>query len=249
MDGVLHRIPVRSNYTGVSSKLINSESTVASLASSSSHDAKKLSESLSLDKRNDKKIDLEECQVNINSNISSSRSQFSIYEEAKKHLAEMLGTRADSLPATQTSESLGRVLSLPRYNELCPTVEELIMSPEETGNPSLQQLEQEGATNILSLARENLEFSSFPVSMPSDDLKFGILNTQLVDTSIPELPCIVEDLNDKVQGSTEILEAADTEGIVQSNHSDVPLESSRREIIVATKICKESAAMQGQVGL
>ncbi|RWW89974.1 hypothetical protein BHE74_00000931 [Ensete ventricosum] len=241
MDGVLHRIPVRSNYTGVSSKLINSESTVASLASSSSHDAKKLSESLSLDKRNDKKIDLEECQVNINSNISSSRSQFSIYEEAKKHLAEMLGTRADSLPATQTSESLGRVLSLPRYNELCPTVEELIMSPEETGNPSLQQLEQEGATNILSLARENLEFSSFPVSMPSDDLKFGILNTQLVDTSIPELPCIVEDLNDK-----EILEAADTEGIVQSNHSDVPLESSRREIIVATKICKESAAMQGQ---
>lgn len=71
------------------------------------------------------------------------------------------------------------------------------MSSEGMGNPSLQQLEQEGATNILSLARENLEFSSFPVSMPSDDLKFRILNTELVDTSILELPCIGEDLNDK----------------------------------------------------
>ncbi|URD81977.1 hypothetical protein MUK42_02642 [Musa troglodytarum] len=249
MDGVLHRIPVRSNYTGASSKLINSESTVASLASSSSRDTKKLSETLSLDKRNDKKIDLEECQVNINSNISSSRSQFSIYEEARKHLAEMLGTGADSLPTTHASESLGRVLSLPRYNELCPAssrqrVQELIMSSEETGNPSLHQLEQEGATNILSLARENLEFSSFPVSMPSDDLKFHILNTELVDTSILELPCIGEDLNNK-----EILEAADAEGIVRSNHLDVPLESSRSEIIVATEICEESAATQGQVGL
>ncbi|URD81872.1 hypothetical protein MUK42_10873 [Musa troglodytarum] len=246
MDGVLHRIPVRSNYTGASSKLINSESTVASLASSSSRDTKKLSETLSLDKRNDKKIDLEECQVNINSNISSSRSQFSIYEEARKHLAEMLGTGADSLPTTHASESLGRVLSLPRYNELCPAssrqrVQELIMSSEETGNPSLHQLEQEGATNILSLARENLEFSSFPVSMPSDDLKFHILNTELVDTSILELPCIGEDLNNK-----EILEAADAEGIVRSNHLDVPLESSRSEIIVATEICEESAATQGQ---
>ncbi|CAL9208043.1 unnamed protein product [Musa hybrid cultivar] len=246
MDGVLHRIPVRSNYTGVSSKLINTESTVASLASSSSRDTKKPSETLSLDKQNDKKNDLEECQVNINSNICSSRSQFSIYEEARKHLAEMLGTGADSLPTTQASESLGRVLSLPRDNELCPTssrqrVQDLIMSSEGTGNPSLQQLEQEGATNILSLARDNLEFSSFPMSMPSDDLKFRILNTELVDTSILELPCIGEDLNDK-----EILEAADTEGIVWSNHLDVPLESRRSEIIVATEICEESAAAQGQ---
>ncbi|URE07798.1 hypothetical protein MUK42_02971 [Musa troglodytarum] len=137
MDGILHKIPVAT------SKMMNSETMISGSASCSSFDITKLSGCYSIDKRKDEKNNSEQCEVKINSCISSLRSQALIYEEAKKHLAEMLDTKVDSLP-----KNLWRVLSLSIYDELCPTSSpqrdnELSMPPEETGDSSLQHLKQE----------------------------------------------------------------------------------------------------------
>ncbi|URE07971.1 hypothetical protein MUK42_17888 [Musa troglodytarum] len=147
MDGILHKIPVAT------SKMMNSETMISGSASCSSFDITKLSGCYSIDKRKDEKT--------IQNNAL-------IYEEAKKHLAEMLDTKVDSLPKVQVLESLERVLSLSIYDELCPTSSpqrdnELSMPPEETGDSSLQHLKQE----------------------------------DLVDTNMQDISCIGEDLNNK----------------------------------------------------
>ncbi|RZR75888.1 hypothetical protein BHM03_00000470 [Ensete ventricosum] len=199
MDGILHRIPVWSNDTGDSCKLIHKESVVAS-SEISSCNAKKVYESLYRDKRKAKKI-YSESEIKINSHISSSKHQSLICEEAKKHLAEMLDTRVDSLPVVRASESLGGVLSLSRCNDLCPRSspqrgKELIMSPEETADPS-HVFKQEGASNNLSPERPYLEFSSCSSSIPGDESNLLILKTEVVDTNISEPSCLKEDMNNK----------------------------------------------------
>ncbi|URE07796.1 hypothetical protein MUK42_02971 [Musa troglodytarum] len=222
MDGILHKIPVAT------SKMMNSETMISGSASCSSFDITKLSGCYSIDKRKDEKNNSEQCEVKINSCISSLRSQALIYEEAKKHLAEMLDTKVDSLP-----KNLWRVLSLSIYDELCPTSSpqrdnELSMPPEETGDSSLQHLKQEGAANSLGQSRAKLDFSSCSLSIPSD-----VYN--LVDTNMQDISCIGEDLNNK--GSREILGAADTESIANIKQLDVPLETNKP--IVVSKICEE----------
>ncbi|URE07973.1 hypothetical protein MUK42_17888 [Musa troglodytarum] len=219
MDGILHKIPVAT------SKMMNSETMISGSASCSSFDITKLSGCYSIDKRKDEKT--------IQNNAL-------IYEEAKKHLAEMLDTKVDSLPKVQVLESLERVLSLSIYDELCPTSSpqrdnELSMPPEETGDSSLQHLKQEGAANSLGQSRAKLDFSSCSLSIPSDVLQFIVLNLDLVDTNMQDISCIGEDLNNK--GSREILGAADTESIANIKQLDVPLETNKP--IVVSKICEE----------
>ncbi|XP_074569069.1 uncharacterized protein LOC141825587 [Curcuma longa] len=136
MDGLLHRIPVRPSESRGSSENLSCDD--------------KQPKSVYLDNKKSKSISSEEFEVNSNSHISpsTSRSQSSIYEEAKKHLVEMLNTRVDSLPRVEVSESLGTVLSILRYTELSPTSspqrdEELAMPPKDIKDPSLQQLKHE----------------------------------------------------------------------------------------------------------
>ncbi|URE30107.1 hypothetical protein MUK42_19670 [Musa troglodytarum] len=205
MDAILHRTLVWSNDTGDSGKLIHTESAVASSAISSCN-AKKISESLSRDKRKDKKI-YSESEIKINSHSSSSKHQSLICEEAKKHLAEMLDTRVDSLPVVRASESLRSVLSLSRCNDLCPRSspqrdKELIMSPEETADPS-HVFKQEGAANNLSPERPNLKFSSCSLSIPGGESNLLILKTEVVATNISEPSCLTEESNNKDKGEEE----------------------------------------------
>ncbi|CAD5171688.1 unnamed protein product [Musa acuminata subsp. malaccensis] len=195
MDGILHKIPVAT------CKMMNSETTISGSASSSSFDITKLSGCYSIDKRKDEKNNSEQCKVKINSCVSSSRSQSLIYEEAKKHLAEMLDTKVDSLPKVQVLESLERVLSLSRFNELCPISNpqrdnELAMPPEETGDSSLQHLKQEN----------------------------------LIDTNMQDVSYIGEDLNNKGR-SREILGAAATKSIANIKQLDVPLETNEPIVV------------------
>ncbi|RRT76157.1 hypothetical protein B296_00030459 [Ensete ventricosum] len=234
MDGILHKIPAAT------CKMMNSETMISGSASSSSFAITKLSGCYSIDKRKDEKNNSEQSEVKINSCVSSSRSQSLIYDEAKKHLAEMLDTKVDSLPKVQVLESLERVLSLSRYNELCPRSgpqrdNELTVPPEETGDSSLQQLKQEGTANTLGPSRAKLDFSSCSLSIPNDVLQFFVLNTDLVDTNMQDISCIGEDLNNK--GSREILGEADTESIANIKQLDLPLDTN--EPIVVSKICEE----------
>ncbi|XP_064934852.1 uncharacterized protein LOC135587405 isoform X2 [Musa acuminata AAA Group] len=240
MDGILHRTPVWSNDTGDSCKLIHNESVVASSAISSCN-AKKVSEYLPHDERKDKKI-YSESEIKISSHISSSKHQSLICEEAKKHLAEMLDTTVDSLPVIQASESLGRVLSLSRCNDLRPRSspqrdKELVMSPEETADTS-HVFKQEGAANNLSPERPNLEFSSCSLSIPGDESNLLILKTEVVDTNISEPSCLTEDLNNKDKSEEEEEEAIQGLGSSEGNllaltESTLPPSSLTRENSVA----------------
>lgn len=152
MDGILHRIPVTSSDYGDSSELINGGSAAES---SVSHCCvvKHLHESFDLDSKSKKIVSAEEFKSDGNSHISrfTARSESLIYEEAKKHLAEMLDTRVDSFLRIQASKPLDTILSLLDFSELSPAPspqrDEFFMSSKETGDPSLQQLDQRGKTN------------------------------------------------------------------------------------------------------
>ena len=102
--------------------------------------------------------------INIWSGISAIKPGSLIYQEAKKHIAEMLdtGDQRASLPTTaHVSESLGSLLSTPEYNALSPNVshgsdKELVLPYEETGSLPMQQFNQDDATSSLSLSKQSL---------------------------------------------------------------------------------------------
>lgn len=150
-DGILHRIPVTSCDYGDSSELINGGNSAAS----SSHCCvvKNLHESFDLDNKRKKIVLAKELKSDSNGHIScfTARSESLIYEEAKKHLAEMLDTRDDNFLRIQASKPLDTVLSLLDFSELAPAPspqrDEFFMSSKETGDPLLQKLDQGGETN------------------------------------------------------------------------------------------------------
>ncbi|WOL00186.1 hypothetical protein Cni_G08899 [Canna indica] len=250
MDGILHKIPVRSNESADTCKRISSKIVVANSASNPYCDTKQLSyDSLSI---NNSKFDVitEECKVRRKSHVSSSRSESFTYEKAKKHLAEMLDNRLDILPRAQISKSLERVISLPRYIELYPRSssqkdKELTMLPEETENSSLQNLLQD-KTDTLGPSRTTLEHSSCSLSTQNDELELLILNPESVDTSMQDKSCIGEDST-----SEEFQGAVDTKSTVECNYFNVPLESIRNESpTVVNKMYEEERKcniLQGQV--
>ncbi|XP_042431924.1 uncharacterized protein LOC122018622 isoform X1 [Zingiber officinale] len=208
MDGLLHRIPVRPSESRDSSENLSCDN--------------KQPKSVYLDNRKSKNISSEEFEVNSNSHISpsTSRSESSIYEEAKKHLTEMLNTRVDSLPRVEVSKSLGTMLSILRYTELSPTSspqrdEELAVPPKEIEDPSLQQLKHEGGINNL---RNKIFRSSILLVHSSDESKMLVMAAELVGTAISELLLVrSKDLN-----SQEIVEEVGAKRTIESNQLDEP---------------------------
>ncbi|XP_074581290.1 uncharacterized protein LOC141837807 isoform X2 [Curcuma longa] len=175
MDGVLHRIPVRSTDYGDLSELIHGGSAAAS---SVSHccDVNKLPGSFDLDNISKKISSEEKFEVDGNSHISrsASRSESFIYEEARKHLADLLDTRVDGSPRVQASEPLVKLLSLLNFNELSPASspqrDEFAMSSKETGDFSLRHLDQ----------GEVAETSSMEVTHVGKDLNMEG-NTEIIE--------------------------------------------------------------------
>ncbi|KAG6510584.1 hypothetical protein ZIOFF_028609 [Zingiber officinale] len=174
-DGILHRIPVTSSDYGDSSELINGGSAETS-SLNHCRVVKILHESFDLDSKSKKIVSAEEFKSDGNSHISrfTARSESLMYEEAKKHLAEMLDTRVDSFLRIQASKPLDPVLAVLDFSELSPAPSpqryEFFMSSKETGDPSSQQSDQ----------GELAESSSLAVTSVSTDLNMEG-NTEIIE--------------------------------------------------------------------
>ncbi|XP_042419474.1 uncharacterized protein LOC122007991 isoform X1 [Zingiber officinale] len=214
MDGIRHRIPVRSTDYGDLSELIHGGSAAASSVSHCCDD-NKLTGSFDLDNVSKKITSEEKFEVNGNSHIShtASRSESFIYEEARKHLAEMLDTRVDGLPRVQSSEPLVKLLSLVNFNELSPASspqeDEFAMSSKETGDSSLRHLDKGEFAETSSLEATYVAGSTEIIEM--------VDTKRIVDSN--ELAVPLESSGSELIVVNEICEEESTTspGSVQSN--------------------------------
>ncbi|KAG1362633.1 hypothetical protein COCNU_10G008520 [Cocos nucifera] len=204
MDAVLHKIPYGSKDSGDAGKQIAEESEVTSLASETSCNTDNSSQSSAISKKTDKKTRPKECKINVKSDITFRRVGSFFYEEAKKHLAEMLHTRdqINNLPSKHGSKSLGRILTLPEYHLLSPrdspaSDKELDLSPKQTRLSPSRQFKQEDAASHLSPSRLNSASTECNGSNQVDETQVLESNPELTDTQMHEENCIGEALNPK----------------------------------------------------
>ncbi|XP_017701977.2 uncharacterized protein LOC103722359 isoform X2 [Phoenix dactylifera] len=234
MDSVLHKISSGSKSSGDTGKQIAGESEVTSLASKTSCNTDSGSQSSAISKKTDKKIRPKECQLNVKSDVTFRGVGSFFYEEAKKHLAEMLhtGDQINNLPSEHGSKSIGRILSLPEYNLLSPrdgpaSEKDLDLSPKQTRLSSSRQFKQEDAASHLSPSRQNSKSTECNASNPVDETQVLESNPELIDTQTHEENCIGEALNPKdasLEGCNhmdELSESCSTEPIAIGERLDV----------------------------
>ncbi|XP_073101496.1 uncharacterized protein [Elaeis guineensis] len=233
MDAVLHKIPYGSKASGDTGKQIAGESEVTSLAGKTSCNTDNSSQSAAISKKTDKKLKPKECQINVKSDVTFRRVGSFFYEEAKKHLSEMIHARdqINNLPNKHGSKSLGGILSLPECRLLSPTEspasdKELDLSPKQTRLSPSRQFKQENAASHLSPSRQNSISTECNISNQVDETQVLESNPEVIDPQMHEKNCIGEALNPEdasLEGCNhmvELSESCSTEAIAIGERFD-----------------------------
>ncbi|XP_077241901.1 uncharacterized protein LOC143882274 [Tasmannia lanceolata] len=249
-DGILHRIPYGQQDSGDIANEISGKNVGKDFPSKISCQSEVTSKySLSSNGKN-KRGNPDECQssidydtlpsvdnnknLNITTIVHSQRRETHIYEEAKKHLAEMLnsGDEDEDLVNRQVPRSLGRILSLPEYNMVSPTLspgrdkepvvsprlspgrdKEPVLVPEEM-NVSPHKNFQTSSENIWWFKipfRQNFESVHCDSNKPGVELQVPKSNSELLKGPLPDIEaqesiCRGDSIT---KGSTEIVEIKD----------------------------------------
>ncbi|XP_038979646.1 uncharacterized protein LOC103717439 [Phoenix dactylifera] len=231
IDGVLPKSPNRSKASGDTGKQITN------LASKTSRSTADSSQSSAIFKKTDKKIGDKECQLNVESDLAPPRVGSLFYEEAKKHLIEILhiGDHINNLPSRHGSNSLGRILNLPEYASspgFSPTSnKELDLSPKQTRLSPSRQFKQEDAAIHLNPSGQKSEIAACNASNHFDETQVLESKPELLGTQMQKENCTWEYLNPK-----ETLEIADAKCLEGCNHmvqlsesySSEPIATGRR---------------------
>ncbi|KAK1283240.1 Mediator of RNA polymerase II transcription subunit 12 [Acorus calamus] len=181
-DGVLHRIPQGFQGLGDTVERIVVDDVKENLCHKTTDNSQRRSETSAGPQRRENKGKSNGFQLNIGSEVTSSRA-YRIQKEAKKRLADLLSIKDGDmdLQSRLVHKPLGRILSLPDYNLLSPRFSpgrdprfsprrEIKCSPTREKEPifvpqpikfsSLQKAKQEVTASPLIWSMENLESSS-----------------------------------------------------------------------------------------
>ncbi|KAG1355030.1 hypothetical protein COCNU_07G011420 [Cocos nucifera] len=234
IDGDLPKISNQSEASGDTGKQI------ANLASKTSCNIDDSSRSSAISKKTDNKFRPKECQLNVKSDLAPPRVGSLFYDEAKKHLAEILhtGDQINNLPSSHGSKTLGRLLNLPEY-VLSPRFslasgKEFDLSPKQTLLSPSRQFKQEDVANHLSPSRQNSEITACNTSNQFDETQVLESKPELTGTEMQKENCTREYLNPK-----EIMEVADAACLEGCNHMVQLSESYSSEPIAIGKIFNE----------
>ncbi|XXG85089.1 hypothetical protein AAC387_Pa11g0245 [Persea americana] len=244
MDGILHRIPYGHRDHGDigiehENKASFSKERTSKPADSKKKDKtgkQKACESIS-------KHEVELPSLGSYLSMYSHQHEANIYEEAKKHLAEMLNTGDEDgeTPMKHIPRTLGRILSLPEYmsprtsprkDEEPSFPHEMIeCSPIENFHCECENAEmggEEAAAGHLSRLTLNVESSTLNDHKQSDgeeklsNSRSGLLEGLPLDIEIQESICIEGDSTQK--GGMEFEELTDVEWIEESSLATIPFE-------------------------
>ncbi|XP_042403372.1 uncharacterized protein LOC121992842 isoform X1 [Zingiber officinale] len=231
MDGILHKIPIRHKDRADGEKLLNNDSVVASSQSKSLHDKEKPSivSPIASSVINNNRIRIDP---------SVAKSTPPIYEEAKKHLVDMLdaeGPRTSSRTA-HVSKSLGKLFSMQEDDALRMKMshkgeKEIVLTSEEAVSIPLQKFDED-ANNSLSPSKHNVEVLSCSIDYQNDEI-LG-LKTEIANK------CVVSDPNHAA--NVRNVETVDAFSKLLNDQSDASSESNSKEAAVACAVLNEDLA-------
>ncbi|XP_072955677.1 uncharacterized protein [Typha angustifolia] len=244
LDGVLHKDAHVQKDSADADEQLSRKSLLTSLASrnSSEGDYFRLSAAAN-------KMELKNCRFNIKNDVSPSMDASSFYDEAKKHLSEMLHNQNqnDSLPNGQVPKSLARLLSLSEYNlsspKYSPEKERKLDSPlKEAKLCTLQQFKQDdddaqGSTQSRrSLESTTCDVSDFVNEQPVDS------KVELIHTQVQEATCNEDKI--KPEGSREMANTFDIMFLEGCEYMVVSSDSVHSEGHVLNETFKEEHPKQ-----
>ncbi|KAL0913568.1 hypothetical protein M5K25_017036 [Dendrobium thyrsiflorum] len=208
MDGILHKIPY--------GKQTSSKNETSALESK---DQKK-SNNKEIQKKNELTLSTKSFreQKNLNKNAAPQilYREAAFYDEARKHLSELLQmeSKVDSLPPIQVSKSLGRILSFPGFNyfspRLSPAREKEPESAQEKTSVFLRHSNQNVDTKYFNSSRHK---ESFPITNNSQEAKNG----SMMITEVEDCMQIEESSHEEAQFASI------------SNEDDLPSEIFKEE--------------------
>ncbi|KAH7690748.1 hypothetical protein IHE45_02G070500 [Dioscorea alata] len=235
MDGILHKIP----YGHKSFDDIGKQKSIEKAVHNKIFGNGKNTPAQSSDnvlKKDKLKSGIEDASLRSNIPTTSQlmHREPSFYEEAKRHLVDMLNSaeEKETLPSKQGSKSLGKVLSLPEYNSLSPRLSPgrdketellprcIIFSPN-------HQAQQENFVNNLSPRKQ--------VDNEQETNSCLDINPQLVEM-LPEL------IENHIQVDINIEEESDTKVVEEI------LERDNAEPNVLRETCKEEVSESSPLG-
>ncbi|WOL05837.1 hypothetical protein Cni_G14568 [Canna indica] len=243
MDGVLHKIPIGYKASNGKDKLLDNDGLVTRSEKKSLHDTEKSPVVFPVGKKKESAINRPDgSKLRISNGISVVKPTTPIYEEAKKHITEMLdnGDKTASLPRAHVSKSLGRLFSMPEFDVLSPRAShgcdrELALTSEETTYLPLQQFNQEDASSSLSTI-QNLEIFSCSADHQNDEVLMLSSQNELTDNHLNEELSIVSELSH--EGCVQNVNAITMVGKLCPDKSNVPVEPNDNiESDVACKRC------------
>ncbi|XP_058083421.1 uncharacterized protein LOC131231295 [Magnolia sinica] len=223
MDGILHRVPHRSVNSGDGGKPKECESSNEYEGSLPSYDSCK--------------------NINTTTVVYSPRRESAIYEEAKRHLAEMLsaGVEDGELPTRRVARTLGRILSMPESSMQSPEFstgrnkeprfehEEMRFSPSDDFQCRSEnglRYKKEITVNRSSPLRQNVESSSWAnnTNDPDGELQVPDSNSELLEQILPDIEMQPSGIRGHLspKGGMEIQEITDAVRIEETDHMDAP---------------------------
>ncbi|XP_020093570.1 uncharacterized protein LOC109713788 isoform X2 [Ananas comosus] len=232
-DGLLHKVP--HGYKD-SLKELSRESS-ASMTRKASSDDENFSDPTAFNSE----MEPNDGEINTNDATSCKTGSF-FYEEAMKHLTEMLnsGSRIEELPNEPESQSLEKMLYLPQNSSLSPrnsptSEEELDPSPEEKRLSPSQQLEKEDVVEHLGPSGQNLGRITCDVVIN----QVGESRLELMNPEAQEGKCIEEEINP--EGTKDITNEDDT--ICEKTDSEVCPELVGSDSHVLSERSKEEGSV------
>nr|CAD1844816.1 unnamed protein product [Ananas comosus var. bracteatus] len=223
----------------IGSKQFPRESSIKGLASKASAGTEGASKASAVDKYSKPK----NCQLNIKSGIALSNGGSLFYEEAKKHLVEMIGNQNqyNSLPIRRISKSLATLLYLADCGLLSPRrnngKEEPHLSPKDTRLST----KQEDDVQMLDASRQEVENIACEVCIATDE---QVIEAKGELAFTPSQEENYSEKETKAEGGRAIV---DVEDINVCSNSDVSSESVVSEHDISTESFGEGGSEQSQL--
>lgn len=167
IDGVVHKMSYGYKDSVNSGKQFPRESSIKGLASKASAGTEGASKASAVDKYSKPK----NCQLNIKSGVALSNGGSLFYEEAKKHLVEMIGdqNQYNSLPIRRISKSLATLLYLADCGLLSPRRNNGKEEPHLLPKDTRLSTKHEDDVQMLDASRQEVENIACEVCIATDE--------------------------------------------------------------------------------